>query len=59
MSAELSHPDVRHVVCPTPFTCRDPLDPAAVWQPHPTMPPDGFTVTGKRLEHMAAEPLRR
>jgi hypothetical protein len=40
-----------------PVSCPDPLDPAAKWVPSPDMPRDGFTVSGARLNRVAAGPL--
>ena len=48
---------IESLTCATPMTCADPLDPAAKWDPNPTMPTDGFPVTGQRLERIAASPL--
>jgi len=50
---------IESLSCPTPLTCPDPLDPAAKWDPNPTMPPGGLPVTGQRLEWMAAAPLQQ
>jgi hypothetical protein len=41
-----------------PLTCPDPLDPAAKWAPFPNMPPDGYPVTGARLDRVPAGPLQ-
>jgi hypothetical protein len=48
---------IESLTCGTPLTCPDPLDPVAKWQANPMMPPDGFPVTGKRLERVAAGAL--
>lgn len=45
------------LACPTPVSCPDPLDPAAVWTPLPTMPADGFVVSGKRASIVPPGPL--
>jgi hypothetical protein len=49
---------IESLACDTQFTCPDPLDPAAKWVANPTMPPDGFPVTGERLERVAAGSLQ-
>lgn len=49
---------VESLTCDMQFTCPDPFDPAAKWVPNPTMPPDGFPVTGARLERVPAGPLQ-
>ncbi len=46
------------LACATAFTCPDPLDPAANWVPSPNMPPDGFQITGARLERIPPGPLQ-
>lgn len=48
---------IESLTCASPLACPDPFDPAAKWDPNPTMPPDGFAVTGQRLERIAAGPL--
>jgi hypothetical protein len=50
---------IESLICATPLTCPNPLDPAAKWDPNPTMPFDGFTVTGQRLERIAAAPRQQ
>jgi hypothetical protein len=50
---------IESLSCATPLTCPDPLDPAAKWVPNPMMPPDGFSVTGQRLERIVASPLQQ
>ena len=50
---------IETLTCLTPFTCPDPLDPAASWEANPTMPADGFPVSGRRLDRVAAVPLQQ
>lgn len=40
-----------------PVTCPNPQDAAAKWVPVPNLPPDGFPVTGTRLDRVPAGPL--
>lgn len=40
-----------------PVSCPDPLSAEAKWVPNPNIPPDGFTVSGTRLERVPAGPL--
>jgi len=48
---------IETLTCAAPLTCPDPSDPTAKWDANPTMPPDGFAVTGRRFERVAAGPL--
>ena len=49
---------VESLPCPSgPPSCPDPLDPAAKWVAQPGMPSDGISVSGTRLERVAAAPL--
>jgi hypothetical protein len=43
--------------CPTPATCPDPQDRAAVWKPYDSMVPS-FVVSAKRLQRVEAGPLQ-
>lgn len=49
---------IESLTCDAQLTCPDPFDSTAQWVPNPTMPPDGFPVTGARLERVAAGPLQ-
>lgn len=40
-----------------PVSCPDPLSAEAKWKPNGNMPPDGFSVSGVRLERVPAGPL--
>jgi hypothetical protein len=45
------------VSCGFPLTCPDPLDPGTQWTALPGMPPNGYPVSGKRVQMVPAGPL--